>query len=135
MGDFSHREFKRYLLEKDGIEVGKSKKSTTGQSFHRKFKQYLIELDEFYVSPNDYSSPEARQFVDKDLNIMSKYLGKASQKVIKTMMDGVKGGRYNELDLIHGINQGDIRRTHYGEEDFIKQLWHKVRDKFRKYSN
>ena len=135
MGDFSHREFKRYLLEKDGIEVGKSKKSTTGQSFHRKFKQYLIELDEFYVSPKDYSSPEARQHVDRDLNVMSKHLGKASQKVIKTMMDGVKGGRYNELDLIHGINQGDVRRTHFGELDFIQQLWHKVRNKFRKYSN
>ena len=38
MGDFSHREFKRFLLEKEGIEVGESKKSTTGQSFHRKFK-------------------------------------------------------------------------------------------------
>ena len=135
MGDFSHREFKRFLLEKEGIEVGKSKKSTTEYSFHRKFKQYLIELDEFYASPKDYSSPEARQHVDRDLNVMSKYLGKASQKVIKTMMDGVKGGRYNEMDLIHGINQGDIRRTHFGEEDFIKQLWHKVRDKFRKYSN
>ena len=135
MGDFSHREFKRFLLEKEGIEVDKSKKSTTEYSFHRKFKQYLIELDEFSVSPKDYSSPEAKQHVDSDLNVMSKYLGKASQKVIKTMMDGVKGGRYNEMDLIHGINQGDIRRTHFGELDFIQQLWHKVRNKFRKYSN
>tara|TARA_B100000809_G_C14930811_1_gene456852 strand:- start:364 stop:771 length:408 start_codon:yes stop_codon:yes gene_type:complete len=135
MGDFSHREFKRFLLEKEGIEVGESKKSTTGQSFHMKFKQYLIELDEFYASPKDYSSPEARQHVDRDLNVMSKYLGKASQQVIKTMMDGVKGGRYNEMDLIHGINQGDVRRTHFGELDFIQQLWHKVRNKFRKYSN
>ena len=135
MGDFSHREFKRFLLEKEGIEVDKSKKSTTEYSFHRKFKQYLIELDEFSVSPKDYSSPEAKQHVDSDLNVMSKYLGKASQKVIKTMMDGVKGGRYNEMDLIHGINQGDVRRTHFGELDFIQQLWHKVRNKFRKYSN
>jgi hypothetical protein len=134
MGDFSHRKFKRYLLEKDGIEVGKEIISTKEEFSHRKFKQYLIELDEFYVSPKDYSSPEAKQHVDRDLNVMSKYLGKASQKVIKTMMDGVKGGRYNELDLIHGINQGDVRRTHFGELDFIQQLWHKVRDKFRKYS-
>ena len=82
-----------------------------------------------------FSSPEAKQQVDKDLVVMSNYLGKASQLVIKTMMDGVKGGRYNAMDLIHGINQGDIRRTHYGEPDFIKTLWHKVRDKFRRYSN
>ena len=135
MGDFSHREFKRFLLEKDGIEVDKSKKSTTEQSFHRKFKQHLIELDEFTAHPKAYSSPEARQHVDRDLNVMSKHLGKASQQVIKTMMDGVKSHKYDAMDLIHGINQGDIRRTHFGEEDFIKQLWHKVRNKFRKYSN
>ncbi len=135
MGDFSHREFKRFLLEKDGIEVDKSKKSTTEQSFHRKFKQHLIELDEFTAHPKAYSSPEARQHVDRDLNVMSKHLGKASQQVIKTMMDGVKSHKYDAMDLIHGINQGDIRRTHFGEEDFIKQLWFKVRDKFRRYSN
>ena len=134
MGDFSHREFKRFLLEKEGIEVDKSKKSTTEHSFHRKFKQYLIELDEFSVSPKDYSSPEARQFVDKDLNIMSKYLGKASQQVIKTMMDGVKGGRYDAMDLQRGFQYGPAKRTHYGEMDFIQQLWLKVRDGFRRYS-
>ena len=135
MGDFSHREFKRFLLEKDGIEVDESKKSTNEQSFHRKFKQHLIELDEFTAFGKAFSSSEAKQLVDRDLNVMSNILGKASQKVIKTMMDGVKGGRYEALDLIKGINQGDIRRTHFGEEDFIKQLWHKVRNKFRRYSN
>ena len=135
MGDFSHRDFKRFLLEKDGIEVDESKKSTNEQSFHRKFKQHLIELDEFTAFGKAFSSSEAKQLVDRDLNVMSNILGKASQKVIKTMMDGVKGGRYNAMDLIKGINQGDIRRTHFGEEDFIKQLWHKVRNKFRRYSN
>ena len=135
MGDFSHREFKRYLLEKDGIEVDESKKSTNEQSFHRKFKQHLIELDEFTAFGKAFSSSEAKQLVDRDLNVMSNILGKASQKVIKTMMDGVKGGRYEALDLVRGLNQGNVKRTHYGEEDFIKQLWHKVRNKFRRYSN
>jgi hypothetical protein len=135
MSDFSHRDFKRFLLEKDGIEVDESKKSTNGQSFHRKFKQHMIELDEFSAHPKAFSSQEAKQHVDRDLNVMSKQLGKASQQVIKTMMDGVKGGKYEAMDLIKGINQGDIRRTHFGEEDFIKQLWHKVRNKFRRYSS
>jgi|TARA_B100001079_G_scaffold254367_1_gene249050 hypothetical protein len=135
MGDFSHREFKRFLLEKDGIEVDESKKSTNEQSFHRKFKQHLIELDEFTAFGKAFSSSEAKQLVDRDLNVMSNILGKASQKVIKTMMDGVKGGRYEALDLVRGLNQGNVKRTHYGEEDFIKQLWHKVRNKFRRYSN
>ena len=134
MGEFSHRKFKQYFLEKDGIVVDQSKKSTTEESYHRKFKQHLIELDEAeYGKP--FSSPEAQQSVDKDLNVMSQILGKASQKVIKTMMNGVKNHKYEALDLVRGLNQGDIRRAHFGEEDFIKQLWHKVRDKFRRYSN
>jgi len=33
---------------------------------------------------------------------MSKVLGKASQEVIKIMMDGVKGGKYDALDIQRG---------------------------------
>jgi hypothetical protein len=65
---------------------------------------------------------------------MSKFLGKASQQVIKTMMNGVKGGKYNAMDLARGIQTGPANRTHYGETDFIQQLWNKVREKFRRYS-
>ena len=81
-----------------------------------------------------FSSPEAKQHVDKDLILMSKYLGKASQQVIKTMMDGVKGGKYDAMDLARGIQTGPVKRAHYGEMDFIKQLWIKVKDGFRRYS-
>ena len=85
-------------------------------------------------TPPPFSSPEAKQHVDKDLVIMSKYLGKASQQVIKTMMDGVKSGKYDALDLSRGIKVGLAKRTHYGETEFIQQLWHKVRSGFRRYS-
>ena len=81
-----------------------------------------------------FSSPEAKQHVDKDLVLMSNHLGKASQQVIKIMMDGVKGGKYDAMDLARGIQHGDIRRTHYGETDFIQQLWNKVKSGFRRYS-
>ena len=81
-----------------------------------------------------FSSPEAKQHVDKDLILMSKYLGKASQQVIKTMMSGVKSGKYDAMDLARGIQTGPTKRTHYGEADFIQQLWNKVRDGFRRYS-
>ena len=81
-----------------------------------------------------FSSPEAKQQVDKDLVVMSNYLGKASQLVIKTMMDGVKGGKYDAFDLARGIKIGPAKRTHYGEVDFLQQLWRKVRDGFRRYS-
>ena len=81
-----------------------------------------------------YSSKEAQIHIDKDLNMMSKHLGKASQQVIKIMMNGVKSGKYDAMDLVRGIKSGNVRATHYGERDFIQQLWNKVRDKFRKYS-
>ena len=90
------------------------------------------ELNELSMAP--FSSPEAKQQVDRDLTIMSNYLGKASQQVIKTMMDGVKSGQYDAMDLQRGIKTGPVKRTHFGETDFIQQLWHKVRSGFRRYS-
>ena len=64
---------------------------------------------------------------------MSKFLGKASQQVIKTMMDGVKGGKYDAMDIVRGIETGNLNRTHEGERPFMKMLWRKVRDGFRRY--
>ena len=81
-----------------------------------------------------YSSQEAKIHVESDLDKMSKILGKASQQSIKVMMDGVKGGKYDAMDLARGIQTGPVKRTHFGETDFIKQLWNKVRDGFRRYS-
>ena len=81
-----------------------------------------------------YSSPEAKQMVEKDIQKMSKILGKASQQSIKTMMDGVKGKRYDAMDIQRAIMSGKIRDTHTGERDFLRVLWNKVRDGFRRYS-
>ena len=81
-----------------------------------------------------YSSPEAQQMVEKDIQKMSKILGKASQQSIKTMMDGVKGKRYDAMDIQRAIMSGNIRDTHTGERDFLRVLWNKVRDGFRRYS-
>ena len=50
------------------------------------------------------------------------------------MMSGVKGGKYDAMDLSRGIEGGDICRMHFGEADFLKSLWTKMREKFRKYS-
>ena len=91
-----------------------------------------VGINELSMAP--FSSPEAKQQVDRDVTTMSNYLGKASQQVIKTMMDGVKDGRYDAMDLQRGIQTGSIARTHFGELDFIQQLWRKVRSGFRRYS-
>ena len=81
-----------------------------------------------------FSSKEARQHINQDIKKMSKHLGKASQQVIRIMMDGVKGGKYTAMDIARGIKEGPASRTHFGELGFIQQLWNKVRDGFRRYS-
>ena len=87
-----------------------------------------------WSQPPGWSSPEAKVHVDKDITKMSKHLGKTSHDIIKIMMSGVKGGKYDAMDLQRGMKEGDVRRTHHGEMDFIQELWHKVRDGFRRYS-
>ena len=90
--------------------------------------------EDFDAKPADWSSPEARKQMDNDVVKMSKILGKASQQVIKVMMDGVKGGKYDAMDIPRGIETGNLNRTHEGERPFMKMLWRKVRDGFRRYS-
>jgi len=89
-------------------------------------------VNELQMAP--FSSQEARLHIDADIKKMSKELGRASQQVIKMMMDGVKRGRYTAMDISRGIKEGPAKRTHFGELQFIQQLWNKVRDKFRRYS-
>ena len=107
--------------------------NTTSDAFDFFTSKRVFGEDKIDESPA-FSSPEAKQHVDKDLIMMSKHLGKASQQVIKIMMDGVKSGKYDAMDLARGIQSGPVKRTHYGEVDFIKQLWSKVKDGFRLYS-
>ena len=87
----------------------------------------------FDAKPAGWSSSEAKSHMNNDVSKMSKILGKASQQVIKVMMDGVKGGKYDAMDIIRGIDTGEWNRTHDGERNFMKMLWRKVRDGFRRY--
>lgn len=126
-------------IEDDEILNGQSKESIAAPFRRRKFRglgrPIRVGLDE--SGPNTsitWSNPESRIQVSDDIKKMSKILGKASQGVIKIMMQGVKSGRYDALDLSRGIEYGDVRNTHEGEREFIKVLWHKVRKGFRRYS-
>ena len=89
--------------------------------------------EDFDAKPADWSSSEAKSHMNNDVSKMSKILGKASQQVIKVMMDGVKGGKYDALDIVRGIETGNLNRTHEGERPFMKMLWRKVRNGFRRY--
>ena len=89
--------------------------------------------EEIMDTPATWSNPEAKIHMDNDIRQMSKILGKASQQVIRIMMDGVKSNKYDALDIVRGIQFGDLNRTHEGERPFMKMLWRKVRKGFRRY--
>ena len=92
-----------------------------------------FKVNEDLDTPAKYSSNEAKLHIDADVKKMSKHLGKASQQCIKIMMDGVKSGRYDALDIQRGIKFGPFNRTHEGERPFMSMLWNKVRSGFRRY--
>jgi hypothetical protein len=108
-------------------------KITLSANYLNKARDYLLNTNESLDTPAKYSNPEAKLHIDADITQMSKHLGKASQQVIKIMMDGVKGGRYDALDIQRGIEFGPFNRTHEGERPFMKMLWNKVRKGFRRY--
>ena len=85
-------------------------------------------------APPAWSSQEAKLHLDADIKKMSGILGKASHQIIKMMMDGVKGSRYDAMDIQRGIETGPMNRTHEGERPFMKMLWRKIRNEFRRYS-
>ena len=112
-------------------------KKMSGISQHRDGDYILESVDEAPItspSQQPYSSPEAQKMAEKDIIGMSKILGKASQMSIKKMMDGVKSGKYDAFDLQRAIMSGPVRDTSTGERDFMRVLWNKVRNGFRRYS-
>ena len=117
------------ILEEATVSMGQVHSNPYASSFK---SPRQIEEDMDYV-PAKFSNPEAKINMDNDVKQMSKILGKASQQVIKIMMDGVKGGKYDALDIIRGIETGPLNRTHNGERPFMKMLWGKVRKGFRRY--
>ena len=80
-----------------------------------------------------YSTPEAKNFIEKDIKEMGKHFNKASQLSIKTMMDGVKSGKYDAMDIIQSIKSGPAGDTSTGVRDMLIVLWSKVDKRFRSY--
>ena len=118
------------LLSEKTIPMGQVHSNPYAHSF--KTEDEIVNED-FWALPAKWSSQEARLHLDTDIKKMSKILGKASQQVIKVMMDGVKGNKYDAMDIIRGIDTGEWNRTHDGERNFMKMLWRKVRSGFRRY--
>ena len=97
----------------------------------------LMEISEAPLdSPSQlpFSSIEARRLAEKDVMKIGKIIGKASAQAIKVMMDGVKAGGYDALDLQRAIMSGPVRDTGTGQRQILRALWNRVRDGFRRYS-
>ena len=115
--------YKRMILEGKYFSMPRSSGLFLGSSFQ---KPKINELA--------WSSTEARDQVESDMKRITKILGKASQHSVKIMMEGVKGGRYDAMDLSKSIQTGPANLVHTGEKEFMRVLWAKVRDGFRRYS-
>ncbi len=92
-----------------------------------------VGIDEFTSYGATFSNPEAQKLVEKDIQEMGKIFNKSSQKAIAIMLSGVKNGKYDAMDLIRGIKQGNVRDTSMGVRDMLQVLWNKVEKRFRKY--
>ena len=131
--------YKKIMLENTFVQVPRKDDSvifnnTDALDFFTSRKVFGSVNEDFWATPPGFSNPEAKLHLDADIKKMSKILGKSSQQIIKIMMDGVKGGRYDALDIQRGIQTGPMNRTHTGERPFMQMLWRKVRDGFRRYS-
>ena len=58
---------------------------------------------------------------------MGKIIGK-SQQVVKTMMNGVKSGKYDEIRFTRKIMVEKKRR--FRSNELMRTLWNRVRDGF-----
>ena len=80
-----------------------------------------------------YSSPEAGQLAQNAIKQYADVLGKASQQIIRGMIDSVKSGQFEPLDIQAALKKNRPSKAHGYEAEFISNLWLKMRDKFRKY--
>jgi hypothetical protein len=82
-----------------------------------------------------YSSPEAKRIIDSSLKDYAKQLRKVQYNVIKDWMGKAKGGMLDYFDIHRGLTQGDARRAHPYETEFLIKILgrDKIMDRFRKY--
>ena len=89
--------------------------------------------DEEQMNEMAYSSKEAGQSAQSALTQYSDILGKASQQIMRGMIDGVKSGHFEPFDIQAALKKNRPSRVHGYEAKFIEDLWLKMREKFRKY--
>ena len=82
-----------------------------------------------------FSSKEAKDAIDSGVRDYSKLLRKAQYKIIKDWMTKAKAGVIVYFDVVNGLTQGDAKRAHPEETQFLHKilLKDKILNRFRSY--
>ena len=104
-----------------------------------KLKDILETLDEkdFSGITNvgaGYSNKEAQKFSVDSVNKAAKEIGKAQQRAVSIFTSDLKNKKYDNMDLIRSIRQGNIRDASNSKRNVLQQLYYDVRDRFNKYN-
>ena len=90
-------------------------------------------FDDEEMNEMAYSSQEAGQSAQNAIKQYADVLGKASQQIIRGMIDSVKSGQFEPLDIQAALKKNRPSKAHGYEAQFISDLWLKTREKFRIY--
>ena len=95
-------------------------------------------LDEKFTGISDtglgYSNKEAQRLSTDAVNKASKEIGKAQQRAVSIFTSDMKNKKYDNMDLIRSIKQGNIRDASNSKRNVLQQLYYDVRDRFNKYN-
>ena len=81
-----------------------------------------------------YSNKEAQRFSVDAVNKAAKEIGKAQQRAVSIFTSDLKNKKYDNMDLIRSIRQGNIRDASNSKRNVLQQLYYDVRDRFNKYN-
>ena len=81
-----------------------------------------------------YSNKEAQKFSVDSVNKAAKEIGKAQQRAVSIFTSDLKNKKYDNMDLIRSIKQGNIRDASLSKRDLLSKLYFDVRDRFNKYN-
>ena len=125
----------KFTGEEFGAFSGKSMKMSTARKFIHTVEDTEGKGAGDRLTYRELSETVIPKFYSelKDVKEMGQIFNKSSQRAIAIMLSGVKDGKYDAMDLIRGIKQGNVRDTSKGVREMLQVLWSKVEKRFRKY--
>jgi len=81
-----------------------------------------------------YSNKEAQKLSVDAVNKAAKEIGKAQQRAVSIFTSDMKNKKYDNMDLIRSIKQGNIRDASNSKRNVLQQLYYDVRDRFNQYN-